>query len=970
MRSLARLAACAAGLVCLHASPVRAQPVFESVNRASGLPSDYINGIYQDRFGFLWFGTDSGLARYDGQRVETFTVDDGLPHPFVYDVLEDGEGTLWVGTFRGLARFDGTRFHVSPEPFGEALVGEVTLDARKRLVVHTELGIARREGDTWRIADRVALPSIAALRSIAALPGDRLIGVGQGAIYLIEPDEDRFSIREIASRWLNGASLQIREAGPETFFLYSPNAAESFYRIRLDQDQVILEDSAFVGTIRQLVPDGEGGAVLYIDDGRQRGVYRMDADLQMEDTPLHSERAEALLMDYEGSLWIGTFGKGAFRLRAEHIQVVTESPAARIALAPDGDVWASGVGVWQIDAKTLSSQRRYASRPIREVHFSDAGEVWLSSRQLLLQTRWRDGDDAWVFRTDPGWVSGIDVAGDTVRMSSYSGGIRRMIAGADVDTLRVGGGLPTDMIEGLKRASGSLWALTRSHGAFRIQGGSALQVGRDAGLPSSAVFSVYGATDGSTWFGTDRGVARLAPGAEQAVAMGEEILDGQRVTAMFERAGRIWIVGDRTVYMVAAGEVQPVGGFPILPDDGSSINDAVHHAEADRVFLATTTGVVAVELAALPVGPSPRPRIAIRGMQVGDNQIAILGSPLVAHVEPIDPGRHRVEVEFAPLSFAGGVRTEVRLNDGEWNSVGTDHRIVFPELGRGSYQLDVRAVSAEGAVSSQAASLSFTVKPYWWQRPVSMVLAGLLALGLLVLGVRYVSQRRLREQIRQLEVKRRLHDERERISRDLHDHVGAQLSSLLAGVELARLERRASGDGAPPARDPNTADALDGVEADARTTMRQLRETIWALHGASVSMEEFASRVRSDLSARRTDLSTRVTCTQGRDETLSPVQALNLFRVTQEAITNVLKHADARQLEVTLAHDGTTVRVEVQDDGVFRQPTQSDRASPLDGFGLRSMQARAERLGGTLELDTSEGTRVRVAVPADAIDVT
>ena len=78
-----------------------AQPVFDTLTRADGLPSDYVQAVYQDRFGFLWFGTDAGLARYDGRHVVTFTADDGLPDPFVYAVGEDRAGVLWVGTFSG-----------------------------------------------------------------------------------------------------------------------------------------------------------------------------------------------------------------------------------------------------------------------------------------------------------------------------------------------------------------------------------------------------------------------------------------------------------------------------------------------------------------------------------------------------------------------------------------------------------------------------------------------------------------------------------------------------------------------------------------------------------------------------------------------------------------------------------------------------------------------------------------------------
>lgn len=942
-----------------------AQPVFDVINRASGLPSDYINGVYQDRYGFMWFSTDAGLARFDGQRVETFTADDGLPHPFVYSVQEDADGILWAGTFEGVAWFDGSRFHEAGEPIGSRLVSQLIADEKRRLVVLAEGIVARREEGAWRIGEG---PSFAALgvRRVAALDGEQLIGVGRGTLTLIEPEGDRFVARQIASGWNGGNPLRIAGGGQGALWIYSPAANALLYRIRIEEDRIVRLDSASISGVRHLIPDPDGGAVLYLDDSEQRpGVYRMDSTLQLHDTPILREQAEAFVYDFEGSLWIGSFGRGAFRLGAEHLRPVTDTPATRIAIAPNGDVWASGDGLWQIDSRTLQVTSRRMTSSFREIHFSDDGGLWVSSGQTLFKTA-----TSWVtpFRTDPGWISGIDVAADTVRMSSYSGGIRRVVGGVDVDTLLGGRGLPTDMVEGLERTSEGLWALTRSHGAFRIQGRRAVRYGRDQGLPSSAVYSVYTASDGTTWFGTDRGVARLARGEDRAVAMGEQLLSGQRVAAFFERDGYVWIVGDRTFYVVAAGEVQSIDGLPILPDDASSINDAVHHRAADRVFLATTSGVVTIELAALPFGMRPRPRIAIRSVQVGEAELPLLGTPMAARTGDIAPGRHRVEVEFAPLSFTGPVRTEVRLNEGEWNRVGDERRVVFPELAAGSYRLEVRAISVSGQISPEVASLEFTIQPYWWQRPEFILIVGLLGLGLLVGVVRYVSQRRLREQVHALEMQRRLHDERERISRDLHDHVGAQLSSLLAGVELARLEQRASGDGAPHIRQPDTPDPLDGVEADARTTMRQLRETIWALHGASVSMEEFAARVRSDLTARRTDLHTQVTCVQGAERALSPVQALNLFRITQEAITNVLKHAQARQLEVRLSHDGETVQVEVLDDGEFRVATEGDGVSGPSGFGMESMRARAEHLGGELVIDTAEGTKVRVRVPAEPAD--
>ena len=964
---------CAIGLAWGQILPVRAQPVFETVNRASGLPSDYINSIYQDRFGFLWFGTDAGLARYDGQQVETFTADDGLPHPFVYDIQEDGSGTLWVGTFRGLAHFDGTRFLSSDQPFGSLLIGGLEVDEAGHLLVRTEEGMARREGDRWRIARGTRGRLSESWGGIVALADGRLVGGGvdddgRGTLFAFTPQGDGFEVVDLAPSFRSSARYRIGDAGNGQLFVYSNAANGHVRRIQIRGNRVAVLDSVAVGNTRLLVPDKSGGAVLFRESGRE-GVYRLTPDLRLGEAPIHPGPTQTLMVDYEGSLWIGTFGNGAFRLQSEALRTLADTPASRLALGPEGDVWATGNGLWRVDPATQSVSTVLRQDGLREIHFSDTDELWVSSGPSLNRGGRRLGRTLSPFRQDPGWVSGVDVAGDTVRMSSYSGGILRVVAGQDVDTLREGRGVTTDMIEGLKRTSGSLWAITRSHGAYRLSGSRAIPFGREQGLPSSAVFSVFRASDGTTWFGTDRGVARLTPGRNLAVPMGEDVLRGQRVMALFERDGHIWIVGDRSLYRVRQDSVEPTGSGSILPDPQMSINDALYHAASDQLVLATSRGLVAVELAKLPEGTSPSPRIAIRGMRYEDTSVSLLGSVLAAQTAPIPPGRHRIEVEFAPLSFTGPVRTEVRLNNGEWRDVGTERRVVFPELGSGTYRLEVRAISPTGQVSERSASLAFSVEPHWWQRPAVVALFVLLGLALLVLGVRDISQRRLRAQIRQLEVERRLHDERERISRDLHDHVGAQLSSLLAGVELARLKRSASGDGAPPDLQAETPDPLDGVEADARTTMRQLRETIWALHGASVSMDEFASRVRSDLAARRTQLETQVTCSEGRENALSPVQALNLFRITQEAITNAIKHAGACTIEVTLEHRGSTVSVEVQDDGMFRETSGGDGASSLHGFGLRSMEARAQQLGGELVIDTSRGTRVRVVVPAEAADV-
>jgi signal transduction histidine kinase len=198
--------------------------------------------------------------------------------------------------------------------------------------------------------------------------------------------------------------------------------------------------------------------------------------------------------------------------------------------------------------------------------------------------------------------------------------------------------------------------------------------------------------------------------------------------------------------------------------------------------------------------------------------------------------------------------------------------------------------------------------------------------------------------------------ERTRISRDLHDSVGAQLSSLLAGVELARLARRAEGDS------PVT---LDEVEADAREALRQLRETVWALHSPEITVEGLAAQLRrfAEARARRAGMHAAVHAEGDRYGALPSAHALQLYRIGQEAVQNAVKHSGGSTVSVRVAAcDGRAV-VEVTDDGTFRPPVPVAGDCAPSGFGMTTMRDRAVGLGGSLDVATEAGTTVRASVP-------
>ena len=236
------------------------------------------------------------------------------------------------------------------------------------------------------------------------------------------------------------------------------------------------------------------------------------------------ERRTSAVFDREGGLWVGTFGQGAFRLEGVHLQSLTEDPARRVLILGD-QAWVVGSGaITQVglagapSVQTLhrSGLRSIARAPGGGLRFSGQATLWPILRpERFHQTRFPLQPAV----ADPSWVSGSAETSDTLWASTYGNGVRRFRKGtgglAEIDTISVRGGLPTDAVEGIVRTSAGTWAITR-RGLARLRDGRAHAMGRAEGLPSSAVFSFYESRDGTHWAGTDRGLARLADGPHRA----------------------------------------------------------------------------------------------------------------------------------------------------------------------------------------------------------------------------------------------------------------------------------------------------------------------------------------------------------------------------------------------------------------------------------------------------------------------
>lgn len=278
----------------------------------------------------------------------------------------------------------------------------------------------------------------------------------------------------------------------------------------------------------------------------------------------------------------------------------------------------------------------------------------------------------------------------------------------------------------------------------------------------------------------------------------------------------------------------------------------------------------------------------------------------------------------------------------------------YHHLPGGTYVFQAQGIGSGGTLSVPTPGLRLHVRPALRRQTWFQLVLILMGLGVGVGGVVYYARRRLVAQIRALELQRQVDFERQRIARDLHDNVGAQLAGILSGLSVS--ERLLETQAAQRARLPQL---LADLQADTRATLGLLRDTVWALSHTALSLESLMTQV--DSYARRQLAYHEGVRYEGQLDadpalTLAPGRALNVFRCVQEALSNSLKHGAPTRVGCRLHQpDPRTLHLQVWDDGRGMATLNLPQGSLSGHYGLDNLQKRARELGGTLQLHTAPG---------------
>jgi two-component system, sensor histidine kinase LadS len=214
----------------------------------------------------------------------------------------------------------------------------------------------------------------------------------------------------------------------------------------------------------------------------------------------------------------------------------------------------------------------------------------------------------------------------------------------------------------------------------------------------------------------------------------------------------------------------------------------------------------------------------------------------------------------------------------------------------------------------------------------------------------------------ELAAKNQLQLERERISRDLHDNLGAQLSHIVRSAEW--LSTHKNNDKSVEKTEEKTL--LEGISESAKQSMTTLRDSIWTLNKEHITVQDFSERFKKF--AKQHIKSTPNIELKFKEEIeknniLSPEQSLQIYRILQEALNNALKYANATEIEITLqSADNQLITCEIKDNGIGFDV----EAAQNKGNGLENMTRRAEGLGAEFNIDSNskKGTKISIKLKA------
>ncbi|MCP5049386.1 MAG: hypothetical protein GY940_19605 [bacterium] len=744
--------------------------------KVAELLSNIIWALHEDRLGNLWIGTlGGGLTRMKDGKFTTYTTLDGLAHNNIWAISQDSRGNVWIGTDNGLNRLtrDGSfKTYTISQGLSGNRVRAIHEDRRGALWIGTEGGLDRLENEkftSYTVKDGLSDNKIWTIHEDRQ--GNLWIGTWGGGLNRLE----------------NGRVKK----GTVTAYTTKNGLSNDFvYSIYEDRD-----GNLWAGTW--------GGGLNRLEN--KPATHPVFTAFTAKDG-LSSDFIWCIREDREGNLWVGTGSGGLNRLSDGSFTTYTtkeglsDDVVRTLREDHDGNLWIGTMddGLDRFNprdgsVKTYSAPQGLTNDSIRSIYQDRERRLWVGTLDGLF--RLDPGSGKFIPCTTPAgesWGSVYAIHQDRLGnlwIGTYNDGLHHLEFSAGkvkMTAYTTRQGLGSNIVSAIHEdREGNLWIGT-SAGLNRLdplprpgERKFTRFTGKQGG-PDSLIFVIHEDRRGSLWLGTQGdGLIRFKNGAFKSVTVRDGLFDDAVYHVSEDDIGDFWMSCAKGIFRVSEKKLEDFfDGKPtdFLFDaydetDGMKIRECSRFAQPSgwksrdgKLWFPTLKGVVMVAPGSIKKN-NPPPPVRIEEIIANRHEIR---PPF--HVDGTNggnldfpPGNRRMEIYYTALSFRAPkrIRFKHRLEgfDTRWHDAGSDRFAHYTNLPPGHYTFRVTARTGNGDWNQTGARVSFYIKPYFYQTAwfyfLCILATGVIGFSGYRLRVRHLKHRA--EELRIL-VDRRTHD--------------------------------------------------------------------------------------------------------------------------------------------------------------------------------------------------------------------
>lgn len=950
--------------------------VFENFSTKQGLISNETKQIVQDKKGFLWISSIDGISRFDGYQFVNHRLNDKRMY---CAMAVDEQGMLWAVSDKYIYQYDESKqvftkylsiktkpnYKITASGKSKRQVVVGLLSHRHQLWLATDNGlfrIAKKQLIKTSITQSPYPANLIGYDSdcllLTTLQGTYLYNIPQNSYELLNEIKNPQSIFVDSKKQIWWGDMG---------YLYRRNKDNTVQRWLIQLKGSKKEYYTQVNTIAPLPTALTGDTTLWVGLFGH-GIYQFNTNTETFDRKLSlqfgsknglsSNQVTNIFTDRNQNLWIASFNGidkcdyHVFRFKNEDFPFFYELEIERlrqiVALTSQPHLnWVatSGNGLFLYDNRKRQVVRRFlnektqekqSNNVIYEMKLDKNENLWISASNTLIQIESNtlklkrtnlplqeksansiDIDDnnnlgvgstlgrVFLFNTKTGQFKELDkgvdtfnnvfdIAWDKHRKRWWLATAKGIFwCDAFMNTVHMSSNVSTHKLA--IDAENTIWTLTNDNylGHFLPQSNKSFSYKPTINAENFQPQGVVIDKKGVLWMNTFKGIYSFSPKTQQ-----------------FQRYGE------------AEGlQNELSNGF--LYDDGTG------HLYLNHSYGYTTFDPLQYVLKR----PNFTPQITV--VKLNDSiQPFSLKTPF-----SIRNRNQNVTFDFTHLDFTQSSKTvfyyQLEGLDKEWKANGEKRSVTYINLGNGNYTFRVYTINSAGQKSPISAPVHLEIWQPFWEKPWFGWLIGFL---LCSLGIWALLLYRYRQQLKLLQL-------RDNIARDLHDDMGSYLSSIQIQSQTAAAVMEYNPDLAQ--------NMLQTIGHTTRHVMGALRDVVWAINPENDSFEQLLIRMKEMatllLDANGIKLDFRAEANVYK-LSLEMNQRKELLMIFKEAINNIIKHANAQNVQIQIKELDKNIQLTIRDDG---QGFELNR--PKNGNGLKNFQKRAQNLGGKLTLDSQLG---------------